>query len=151
MIARLHNFDGSMVEAGAGIPQALGEYGGLKVSQLPVVPVEDVPALQHYRLIHESPTNVFNTDQIDLKYVKIFEYVPGAIINGEGTIEVSMVSNTGREFVYRQESTAGRFIVPYSTQNNPYDVRATGPYRIAATGETFEVSEEAVVGGLAVN
>ena len=151
MIARLHNFDGSMVEAGAGMPQALGEYRGLQVSQLPVVPVEDVAALQHYRLIHESPTNVFNTDQIDLKYVKVFEYVPGAAINGEGIIEVDLMSNTGREFVYRQESIDGRFIVPYSTQDNPYDVRATGPYRIAATGETIEVPEDAVANGLAVN
>ncbi|HDR73057.1 MAG TPA: oligosaccharyl transferase, archaeosortase A system-associated [Methanoculleus sp.] len=150
MIARLHNFDGSMVEGGAGFPEALGEYRGVGVSQLPVVPVEDVPALRHYRLIHESPTNVFNTDQIDLKYVKVFEYVPGAVINGEGTIEVTMVSNTGREFVYRQESIDGRFIVPYSTQDNPYDVRATGPYRIIATGEMIGVSEDAVVNGMSV-
>lgn len=150
MIARLHNFDGSMVEGGAGFPEALGEYRGVRVSQLPVVPVEDVPALQHYRLIHESPTNVFNTDQIDLKYVKVFEYVPGAVINGEGTIEVTMVSNTGREFAYRQESIDGRFIVPYSTQDNTYDVRAAGPYRVVATGETIEVSEDAVVNGLSV-
>jgi oligosaccharyl transferase (archaeosortase A-associated) len=151
MIARLHNFDGSMVEAGAGIPQALGEYSGQKVSQLPVVPVEDVAALQHYRLIHESPSNVFNTDQIDLKYVKVFEYVPGATIEGEGIIEVPLVSNTGREFVYRQESAGGRFIVPYSTQGDRYEVRATGPYRIVETGETFEVSEDAVVTGLVAN
>jgi oligosaccharyl transferase (archaeosortase A-associated) len=151
MIARLHNFDGSMVEGGAGIPQALGEYNNIKVSQLPIVPVEDVPALQHYRLIHESPTNVFNTDEIDLKYVKVFEYVPGAIVKGEGTIEVSLVSNTGREFVYRQESSGGRFVVPYSTQGSPYEVQATGPYRIVETGETIEVSEDAVMNGLAVN
>jgi oligosaccharyl transferase (archaeosortase A-associated) len=151
MIARLHNFDGSMVESGAGIPEALGDYKGMKVSQLPVVPVEDVPALQHFRLVHESPTNVFNTDQIDLKYVKVFEYVPGAIINGEGIIEVDMVSNTGREFVYQQESVNGQFVVPYSTQDSPYEVRATGPYRLTTTGETIEVPEDAVANGLVVN
>jgi hypothetical protein len=46
--------------------------------------------------------------------------------------------------VYRQESSGGEFIVPYSTQENPYEVRATGPYHIIGTSRTFEVTEEAV-------
>ena len=54
-----------------------------------------------------------------IKMVKIFEYVNGARIPGEGTIEIPLVTNTRRTFTYRQDSTDGRFIVPYSTTGNP--------------------------------
>ena len=47
--------------------------------------------------------------------MKIFERVEGAVIPGEGVIEVTVVTNTGREFVYRQASENGTFIVPYSS------------------------------------
>jgi len=39
----------------------------------------------------------------------------------------------------------GTFTLPYSTQNNPYEVRATGPYRIIETGKTIEVSEDQIL------
>ncbi|WP_367259966.1 hypothetical protein [Methanoculleus sp.] len=45
---------------------------------------------------------------------------------GEGVIEVTVVTNTGREFVYRQESENGTFIIPYSTTGSPYDVKTPG-------------------------
>jgi dolichyl-diphosphooligosaccharide--protein glycosyltransferase len=82
--------------------------------------------------------------------VKIFEYVKGARIRGEGIIEVSVVTNTGRTFTYRQASRNGEFVVPYSTTGGMYDVRATGKYRIVGTGKEFSVTEEAVIQGLAV-
>jgi dolichyl-diphosphooligosaccharide--protein glycosyltransferase len=85
-----------------------------------------VPALRHYRLVHESPSNVFNSKTTDVKYVKVFEYVRGAHIEGEGIIEVPVISNTGRKFIYRQMSVNGEFIVPYSTTGNPYEVKTTG-------------------------
>ena len=84
-------------------------------------------------------------------WVKSFEYVQGAVINGEGTIEVNVTTNNGRTFTYRQESIDGQFIVPYSTYGSSYDVKTTGPYTIVETGETFEVSEEAVMQGLTIN
>jgi dolichyl-phosphooligosaccharide-protein glycotransferase len=115
-----------------------------------IAPLETVPALQHYRLVHESPTNVFSTDAVDLKYVKTFEYVKGAHIKGEGIIEVPVVSNTGRAFTYRQASVNGEFVVPYSTTGNPYDVRTTGKYRIAGTSSEFDVPESAVMNGLTI-
>ena len=62
-----------------------------------------------------------------------------------------MITNTGRVFVYREESTEGRFIIPYSTGGNPYEVRATGPYHIAGTSQYFNVSEADVVQGNPVN
>ena len=115
------------------------------------MPLSTIPALQHYRLIHESPHNVLSGGTTDIKYVKIFEFVPGARIKGEGIIEIPLVSNTGRKFVYRQASTNGEFIVPYSTTGNPYDVKATGKYHILGTSQQFDVSEDAVMQGTQIN
>jgi oligosaccharyl transferase (archaeosortase A-associated) len=148
MISRLHNFDGSHTEPD---PQFVFDFQGTRVSPLFIKPVEVVPALYHYRLVHESPTNVFNSPEIDLKYVKIFEFVPGARIKGQGVISVPVETDTGRTFVYRQESINGEFIVPYSTSGNPYDVRTTGKYTIEGTDLVFDVPEEAVIGGLSIN
>ncbi|MCE5298166.1 MAG: oligosaccharyl transferase, archaeosortase A system-associated, partial [Methanoregulaceae archaeon] len=131
--------------------QAEPGTGAAAVSSLIIQPSIDVPALRHYRLVHESPTDVFAEASPDVRYVKVFEYVPGARIRGEGTIELPLVSNTGRSFVYRQASVNGEFIVPYSTEGNPYEVRATGKYRIAGTGEEFSVSEDAVMRGLQIS
>jgi dolichyl-diphosphooligosaccharide--protein glycosyltransferase len=125
-------------------------YHAAALSPSVVAPIETVPALQHYRLVHESPTNIFDSPTIDVKYVKTFEYVKGAHIKGEGIIEVPVVSNTGRNFTYRQESINGEFIVPYSTTGNPYDVKTTGNYRIAGTTRQFEVPESAVMQGLTI-
>jgi dolichyl-diphosphooligosaccharide--protein glycosyltransferase len=125
-------------------------YHATVLSASLVQPLDTVPALQHYRLIHESPTNAANSDTLDVKYVKIFEYVKGAHINGTGIIDIPLVTNTGRNFTYRQQSVNGEFIVPYSTSDNPYPVKATGPYHIEGTSTTFEVPESAVMQGLAV-
>jgi oligosaccharyl transferase (archaeosortase A-associated) len=124
-------------------------------SDEPYEPIERVPALQHYRLIHESMNNATATVfpesapaiLPDIKYVKIFEYVKGAHISGEGIIEVPVVTNTGRAFVYRQESVNGEFVVPYSTTGNRYDVKATGPYHIAGTSRYITVTEDDVLTG----
>ncbi len=124
-------------------------------STMPDKPVQKVPALRQYRLIHESDHNTSavpfpESGPVELqgiKMVKIFEYVKGARISGTGIIELPLVTNTGRTFVYRQESSGGEFVVPYSTQGNPYDVRATGPYHIAGTSRFINVTEEDVTGG----
>ncbi|MCX6689607.1 MAG: oligosaccharyl transferase, archaeosortase A system-associated [Methanoregula sp.] len=126
-------------------------YHAAVLSPSIVNPIDTVPALCHYRLVHESPTNVFNSKTTDVKYVKVFEYVKGAHIKGSGIIEVPLVTNTGRNFTYRQESVNGEFVVPYSTTGNPYPVKATGNYHIVGTGTTFDVPESAVVQGTAIN
>ena len=100
-------------------------------------PAGTVPALKHYRLVYESSPDSTTS-------VKIFERVEGAVIPGEGVIEVTVVTNTGREFVYQQASEDGKFIVPYSTTNNPYDVKTAGGYRITGGNEEIMVTEEAV-------
>jgi oligosaccharyl transferase (archaeosortase A-associated) len=117
-------------------------------------PVERVPALQHYRLVHETPQNVFvnaGADGPNLKVIKIFEYVPGAHIKGDGIIEVPVTTNTGRAFTYRQESVNGEFVVPYATSGWSGEVKTTGPYRIAGTGQTFDVTEEDIQQGRTIN
>ncbi len=98
-------------------------YHAAALSPAITLPIDTVPALRHYRLVHESPSNVFNSKTNDVKYVKVFEYVKGAHIKGEGIIEVPLISNTGRNFTYRQMSINGEFIVPYSTTGNPYECK----------------------------
>ena len=73
-------------------------------SDLPNQTLLEISALKHYRLIHESPNDasvkIFpESDTImvsDIKYVKIFEYVKGAHIAGNGIIELPLITNTGR-------------------------------------------------------
>ena len=121
-------------------------------SDLPNEPVQKVPALHHYRLVHESMENESvipfpESDPItlpDIKYVKIFEFVKGAQIPGKGIIELQVVTNTGRTFVYRQESENDMFIVPYPTKGSPYDVRAAAEYHIVGTSRYIEVTENDV-------
>ena len=81
-----------------------GRYASV-FSDLPNRTVQEIPALKHYRLIHESPNNasvkIFPESNFitlsDIKYVKIFEYVKGAHISGDGIIELPLVTNTGRD------------------------------------------------------
>lgn len=107
-------------------------------------PITNLPALTHYRLVYESPTVIASDEYAQMHSVKIFEKVPGYQIEGNGTIELPMISNQGRKFTYRQESASGTFTVPYATTGNDSGVRATGPYRNVQTGETYEVTEKQV-------
>ena len=86
-----------------------------------------------------------------LKYVKVFEYVKGAKIKGDGIIEIDLESDQGRKFTYSQRSTDGYFTVPYSTTGNNYGTKVLSDYRIRGTQQAFKVSEDAVMNGLNVN
>ena len=114
-------------------------------------PIQTVPALEHYRLIHESDRTLPGIQTNSQNIVKIFERVKGAKIQGNGTIELALVTNTGRNFTYRQSSVNNLFIVPYSTMNNQYDVKATGKYHIIGTTREFEVNESDVINGVQIN
>ncbi|MCA1916273.1 oligosaccharyl transferase, archaeosortase A system-associated [Methanospirillum hungatei] len=157
MVTRLHVFDGSSVQGEEKILEQEGTPvpgtdmlvifpGGPdpEISESIIRPLKDIEALQHYRLIWESNTSLSTTDEHDIRKVKIFERVPGAIIQGEGTIELPIITNRGREFTYRQQSINGTFILPYSTNKTAWPVHATGPYRIKETGKVIEVSETMV-------
>ncbi|MDO9538386.1 MAG: oligosaccharyl transferase, archaeosortase A system-associated [Methanocalculus sp.] len=114
------------------------------------VPPTELDALQRFRLVYESPTNVLSGGG-DIRYVKIFEFVPGATVQGEGTIEVPIKTNTGRTFTYRQTSKNGVFVLPYPTVAGPDDaVVAVGPYRMVESGEEIVVSYRAVMEGLRI-
>ena len=124
MVARLHIFDGTIV--------ALSEDGYLE-------------PLHHYRLIHESSTTIMTMGGHEVKYVKVFEYVKGARIEGRtpnaSLVEIAtdITTNQGREFVYAQRTISNgfyEFVAPYSTKGpieggTNFDVLAA-PYKIIA-------------------
>jgi dolichyl-diphosphooligosaccharide--protein glycosyltransferase len=126
-------------------------YHAAALSPAITLPIETVPALRHFRLVHESPTNVFNSNSTDMKYVKVFEYVQGAHIKGAGIIQVPVITDTGRTFTYQQASVNGEFIVPYSTTGNPYGVKTTGKYQIMNSGREYDVPESAIMQGLTIS
>jgi oligosaccharyl transferase (archaeosortase A-associated) len=128
-----------------------GDRGAIAVSGFIDQPVDVVPALKHFRLVYESPTNARQPGLAPIQAVKIFEVVEGAHIQGDGIIELPLVTNEGRQFTYRQQSENGEFIVPYSTVDTGTGVRALGPYRIAGTGATFPVTEDDVLQGRQVH
>ncbi|TKX78028.1 oligosaccharyl transferase, archaeosortase A system-associated, partial [Halorubrum sp. SD626R] len=153
------------------------EDGSAQVGGVGGVPSERIEALEHTRLVHasqsqgQSPSalqvsvlqqlginvqsalgeNALQAFQDD--WVKTFERVPGATIEGSGaepgqevTATVEMQKASGRTFTHTQYATAddsGNFelTVPYSTTGydefgpeNGYtntSVRATGPYQLS--------------------
>ncbi len=124
MEARLHIFDGT------GVPLSEDFY---------------LEPLRHYRLIHESPSTIISFGGQEIKFVKTFEYVKGARIEGTASngsiVEVStnITTNRGREFVYSATEMSNgtyEFVVPYSTEGpveggTNFDVFAS-PYKIRA-------------------
>jgi len=134
--------------------QAIPGTGATVLSTQVVNPVEGVPALRHFRLVFESAgdsSSVYakGSDPVLMRTsrIKIFELVTGARIRGEGTIEVEILTNTGRQFTYRQESVNGEFVVPYATTGYAGEVRTTGNYRVVGTRREYVVDEEDVIEG----
>jgi oligosaccharyl transferase (archaeosortase A-associated) len=123
------------------------DRGAIALSGFVDQPVDMIPALKHFRLVYESPTDARQQGLAEIKEVKIFEIVKGAHIPGDGIIELPLVTNEGRQFTYRQQSENGEFIVPYPTVDTGTGVRALGPYRIAGTGTTYQVTEDDVLQG----
>nr|WP_319538244.1 oligosaccharyl transferase, archaeosortase A system-associated [uncultured Methanospirillum sp.] len=123
------------------------QYNSTLVNYVYTSPLSTVPALNHFRLIHESPTRASPDELPDVRYVKIFEYVSGAHLAGEGILEIPVKTNTGRTFTYRQESINGSFTLPYPTDAKVGDVQTLGPYKNVQTGKEYVVSEEQVQNG----
>jgi dolichyl-phosphooligosaccharide-protein glycotransferase len=144
--------DTSIIREGADLSP--GRYSDI-FSSLPDQTTGDIPALIHYRLIHESANDasvkIFPESDVRIlpgvKNIKIFEYVNGAHIAGNGIIELPVITNTGRAFIYRQASENGEFIVPYSTQGELQGVHATGKYHIIGTSRIITVTEKDVTEG----
>ncbi|QAU12264.1 oligosaccharyl transferase, archaeosortase A system-associated [Halorubrum sp. BOL3-1] len=165
--------------------------GSAQVGGVMGVPTERVDALEHYRLVHatQAPGRSSYAQQaqilrqlgVDLQatfgesfigalgddFVKTFERVPGATVEGSGAepgqeveATVEMEKPNGQTFEYTQYATAdenGEFelTLPYSTTGydefgpeNGYtntSVRATGPYNVTTertTGEDLYTTEQ---------
>jgi oligosaccharyl transferase (archaeosortase A-associated) len=109
--------------------------------------VFDGNGLGHYRLILESSTTAIKSP--DIKYVKIFEYVPGATISGraaDGEVKATLniVTNQGRTLVdtWKTTSSNGRYEikVPYPTLDGKYGTGASGDYVIQNGNISTKVS-----------
>ncbi|HWQ67100.1 MAG TPA: oligosaccharyl transferase, archaeosortase A system-associated [Methanospirillum sp.] len=127
-------------------PGEVSLIGQIDISQ-PSVPIA---ALRHFRLVYESHTStdsgitVNDTPARTFSFAKVFEYVPGARISGNGTATLSLRTNTGRLFEYQQRSINGLFILPYRTDGCSGEICPTGPYRILETNQTITVSEDQI-------
>jgi oligosaccharyl transferase (archaeosortase A-associated) len=114
----------------------------------------------HFRLIYESSTYMRATPP--KSKVKIFEYVPGALIrvtDGQGQrvgALLNIVTNQGKAFEYVNEGSLkdGKYEirVPYSTEST-YGTHATGQYEIFSENEgdvkiqNINVSEQDIYDG----
>jgi dolichyl-diphosphooligosaccharide--protein glycosyltransferase len=114
----------------------------------------------HFRLIYESRT--FLGQSTDKSKVKIFEYVPGALIRVRAGPDqkvgavLNMTSNQGRPFIYVNEAEpkegAFEMRVPYSTESR-YECRAVNPYLVFSGNKdtlrmaNLNVSEEDIING----
>jgi len=137
----------TMEEAEAFVQQD----GSAQIGGAPGVPTERVEALEHYRLVHASDRARQGVGQ----WVKTFERVPGATVEGTGPANATVTArvrmempNANQTFTYvqRAETDAdGRFTMtlPYSTTGyeewgtdegyTDVNVRAAGPYEFRAT------------------
>lgn len=101
----------------------------------------DGSSLSHFRLIHESNTIVGQNPPTSS--LKIFEYVPGALIrvsNAPGKKVVAllnMTSNQGRKFIYVNEGTS-EVRVPYSTEKR-YGTYAITPYLVVSGNDSTSI------------
>lgn len=159
------------------------EDGTAQLGGVGAYPQERVPALEHYRLVHASRENAIGGPQgtgplyqsalqqlqttglnatelygTPTNWVKTFERVPGATVEGQGppnttveaTVEMRMPTTNDTTFEYTQRArtdSEGRFsmTLPYSTTGyeqwgtqrgaTNVSVRATGPYTFETVGD----------------
>ncbi|HQJ28129.1 MAG TPA: STT3 domain-containing protein [Methanotrichaceae archaeon] len=116
----------------------------------------DGQGLGRFRLVYESPS--IRGTSPPTSQVKIFEYLPGALITGaapEGesvSARIELLTNQGRRFTYNGTATSRHGIyeirVPYSAGKQG-DVKALGNYTIqaGAVRKTVMVSERDVLEG----
>lgn len=106
----------------------------------------DGSSLGHFRLIYESNTIVGQNPPTSS--LKIFEYVPGALIRvpsakGEKVVALlNMTSNQGRKFIYVNEGTS-EVRVPYSTEKR-YGTYATTPYLIVSGNSSTNIRRQTI-------
>ncbi|HEY6838956.1 MAG TPA: hypothetical protein VI389_09455, partial [Geobacteraceae bacterium] len=108
------------------------------------------PALGTYRLVYESATTYLYPDTGEVSHFKIFEFLPGARMEGRGApgatveLELSLNSPIGRVFTYRDRGFVGadgRFSlrVPYATVASSGILKPLGDYLVSIGGRRFPV------------
>ncbi|MFU8767048.1 MAG: oligosaccharyl transferase, archaeosortase A system-associated [Candidatus Methanoperedens sp.] len=117
-------------------------------------------ALTHYRLLYESGGAGITNNDISIPSIKIFEYVPGAVIRGttlpgsEVEISIPIVTNQNRTFWYINRGISDtdgsfEFIVPYSTSGVPGNTKSQEAwYSITVNGVfvgSLPVNEEQIM------
>ncbi len=111
-------------------------------------------AIRHFRLVYESNTSTDSTiyrpdgkPYRTFSFVKIFEFVQGAKIKGEGTVQLTLQTNTGRRFTYEQESQDGYFILSYPTDECIGGTCPVGKYLMQPSGLSLTVNESTIQSG----
>jgi oligosaccharyl transferase (archaeosortase A-associated) len=106
----------------------------------------DGSSLGHFRLIYESYTIVGQNPPTSR--LKIFEYVPGALIRvssapGKKVVALlNMTSNQGRKFIYVNEGTS-EVRVPYSTEKK-YGTYAITPYLVVSGNNSTNMRRQSI-------
>ena len=110
--------------------------------------------LQHYRLVYDGGNDV-----------KIFEYVPGATITGNGpgekelTVSTIIKTNHDRTFAYVSKVFANKdgvfsITVPYATIGTPYDTKPIIAYNISTNSgvlTTVDITDSDIENGTVIN
>lgn len=101
--------------------------------------LDDCSYMEHFRLIHESRSFAGPYGGKQAAMIKVFEYVPGAVIRGSAKDDrivvavLNLSSNMGRHFQYVNYAVprngSYEIRVPYSTEG-AYGIKASGPYQI---------------------
>lgn len=153
-------FDEETVNKGSSTVTTKVENDKFKNAMLVKLHVYDGSGSGHYRLLYESNTTV--TKDPEVKYVKVFEYVPGVTITGKAepgeTVygATTLVSNRGREFDYYNSAIADEdgtysLFIAYPTEGSNSSTHAVVPYTIigdkSRSSKEIGVTESAVQAG----
>ncbi len=149
-----------VINMDSGTQSLVVENDKFKSTILAKLHMFDGNTLGNLRLVYESSTT--KTQNPEVKYVKIFEFVKGAKITGFAAPQqtvyavTNIISNRGRVFEYYNTAIANEtgwyeLTVSYSTIDAPYDTRAVTPYLIRTENSSVvvevSIKEDDVVNG----
>ena len=107
----------------------------------------EVPALRHFRLVHESPEGESAGRPVPAGDLKIYRVVDGTPLpvplpgDTPYALEARVVTNAGSRFVYRQKGLVKEGVLaPYPTRRVGDEPYAEG-YRVTAGGRVFEFAD----------
>lgn len=142
-------FDEETVYSGLSTSTKKVENNKFMSTMLVRLHIFDGSTTGHYRLVYESNTTV--TKNPEVKYVKVFEYVPGVTLKGKAQPDevvygaTTIITNNGRKFDYYNSAVAdssGNYtlVLAYPTQERDSSTYAILPYTII--GDKSRVSKK---------